>query len=824
MIPWLHELRASDAASAGGKAANLGELIAAGVDVPPGFCLTVSAYRAALADALDRIAELAARLDPQMSEEALEDTSRAIRLAVEQAQLPDALRAELAEAYGQLRRDAPAVAVRSSAVAEDSAVASFAGQYTTELGVTTLGELLEAVTRCWTSLWSVRAIQYRWRRGVPSSEACMAVVVQAMVEPDASGVLFTVDPVTGGGDSIVIEASRGRGEAVVSGLVVPDRFVVSKRRLRIERSDLAAAGAAAGGAPPSLSAERAVALARIGRQIEAHFGGPQDVEWAVSADRCAILQTRPITSPAVDTATPRWHSPIAGARWARMSICDSWLPSPLSPLFATTLFPALIEGWLAGWAGTERGRTRSPLVPQPMSTTIHGYAYLRIDYPLNRHPLGAVRLIATWLRSYLGAPRRWRDDLQPRHVARLRELRRLALRAASTDQIVGLLAEAQALSGAYWGVIGGLAWHWNAAEWLLAKVHARVRPPGDGGDARGHGVLLQGFATKATQAELALCALARSSGDPPAAGPLAAFLDAYGHQVYDLDFVEPTPAEDPSALLAAMEAYRDGRAGDPGERLRRLAERRDAAVASVVASLRRSPVKRRLFRAALQWARRTDELRDQALFDFTQAWPLIRRGYLELGRRLAQAQVIDAAEDVFFVTGAEVVEALRRIDAGKPPDRHHEVVRERRVRWQDQKRLSPPQRIPEHSRVFLGPVDITNLAFVGRPAAPRPDAAMRGSAVSPGRVTAPARTICSVQEFGKLQKGDILIAPYITPAWTPLLAIAGGVVTDAGGALSHGSIVAREYGIPAVMGTHRATKLFRDGQIITIDGDRGVVY
>ncbi len=827
MITWLHELRAADVPSVGGKAANLGELIAAGFPVPPGFCVTISGYRAALADVQDPITELAARLDQATSEEALEAISRAARLAVEQARLPDALRAELDEACRRLRRDASTctVAVRSSAVAEDSALASFAGQYTTVLGVATWPALLDAVKRCWVSLWSEPAVRYRRRRGVSSGEAGMAVVVQAMVEADASGVMFTVDPLAGGDDAIVIEASRGCGEAVVTGRVVPDRFVVSKRTLRLERSDLAAAEAVGrAGAGPSLSAAHAVALAGIGREIEAHFGGPQDVEWALSAGRVAILQTRPITSPAAAAPAVPWQSPVPGARWARMSICDSWLPLPLSPLFATTLFPALIEGWLEAWFGSARARTQSPLLPRPMSTTIHGYAYLRIDYPLNRHPIEAVRVIATWLWSYLGATRRWRDEVHPRHLARLRALRGRELGAASSAEILEVIAEAQGTSGASWGVIGGLAWHWNAAEWLLAKIYARVNPPGDDGSARGHGVLLQGFSTQATEAELALCALARSHSGAPSGDARQAYLDAYGHQVYHLDFVDPTPAEDPAALIIAMAAYRDGRAVDPDERLRALAARRDAAVQRVVTALGRSPVTRRLFLSVLRWARRTGELRDRALFHFTLAWPLIRRAYLELGRRLAEAQVIDAGDDVFFLTGDEVTEALRQIDAARVSDRHAEVVRERRARWQRQKRVSPPAQVPANSRVFLGPVEITKLAFIGRLVAPDAGTAIRGSAVSPGRVTAPARTICSVQEFGKLQTGEILIAPYITPAWTPLLAIAGGVVTDAGGALSHGSIVAREYGIPAVMGTHRATKLIRDGQIVTIDGDRGVVY
>jgi phosphohistidine swiveling domain-containing protein len=862
-IAMLDELRAGDVSLAGGKAANLGELISAGFPVPAGLCVTISAYRAALAQLQlqPQLDSLSLQLDEDLPDELLEQSSQAIRTAIEQAAISAPVIVEIEQAYRQLCQDDQAVAVRSSATTEDSPRASFAGQYYTELDVRTFDALLTAVKRCWASLWRAQAIRYRHRHRFSQTESGMAVVVQRMVRPDVSGVMFTIDPIANANERIVIEASWGCGEAVVSGLVKPDRFDISKADLKLERVELATKQKMISSTPEgtvisevpkvrqtaaSLTTEQASTLAKMGRAIEAHFRCPQDIEWAIASDRVAILQARPVTAATAQaTRQVSWESPIPGAKWARMSICDSWLPLPLSPLFATTLFPALIKGWLKGWAGLDSDESTNPLLPKPMSGTINGYAYLRIDYPLNRYPLRTVKLIATWLWHYLGGvERRWRAEIHPRHVGRLTALRRIDLASCSVADICRIIAEAQELSGEYWGIVGGLAWYWNAGEWVLAKAYPRLWPAGGSeGAAPGYGSLLQGLMTRTTEAEIELHRLARltggrsnvltspslaEGGENRGCGEFAeqfqTYLDTYGHQVYDLDFVEPTPAEDPAALLSTLQTYRDGRAGDPSERLRLLAERREALIAEMFKVLRRSPIRRWLFKAILRWTSHYGRLRDHALFDFTLGWPLIRRAYLELGRRLVASGAFERPEDVFFLTREELDAELEAIGLGRAPGRWSDVVRERRGVREEQKHLSPPEQIPERVRLFLAGVDITSLAFLRRLVKAKGDSKIRGSAVSPGRVTAPARTVCSVQDFKKLQSGDILIAPYITPAWMPLLAIAGGVVTDAGGTLSHGSIVAREYGIPAVMGTQNATKLIQDGQIVTVDGDRGVVY
>ncbi|MYT28571.1 MULTISPECIES: PEP/pyruvate-binding domain-containing protein [unclassified Streptomyces] len=869
-VVMLRDLRAGDATRVGAKAANLGELMSAGIPVPDGFCLPLSVYRtttaAALGPQLDHLTTLLA--DGSQDRE-IEDCARLLRTTILTVEFPEPLLDELAQAYQAVRPDGGGVAVRSSGTSEDSATASFAGQYHTELAVDSPEDVVTAVRRCWASLWQVHAIRYRERQHLPHSAAGMAVVVQAMVPAESAGVMFTVDPrattvTDGAGDPppagrTVIESSWGYGEAVVGGLVTPDRFEVSRADARVAHTQVAhklrmvvpaatageggyeAAGAGTGTAvvdvpsdrrdAASLTADQAVALARYGRTIEEHFGAPQDVEWAVRAGRIAILQARPLTQREPARTAPadvRWQSPVDGAWWARISICDSWLPEPLSPLFATTLFPCLVTHWSQNWAGPEAEQLTNPLLPKPMSGTINGFAYLRLDYPMNKYPLRTVKLALNCYRFHLGPlERRWRTVILPRHVARLEAMRRTDLTALATDDLLRLIAEAQELSGKYWAILGGLAWYWNIGEWLLATVYPRIAKPlkDSGTELPGHGALLQGYPSMTSETTFALHDIARTEGDDgEAEREFEKFLDRYGHQVYHLDFVEPTPAEDPSTFRTTIAAYREGRAADPRERMRSLAQRRTTARAQVAAALRAFPLRRGVLTALLSWNRRYGQVRDQALFHFTRGWPIMRRAYLELGRRLTTAGGLRSPDDVFFLTGDELHGELRKIGRGQPPKSWDDVVHQRRAHREEQKLLSPPPQVPADARIFMGKVDVTSVALVGHQTKAEEGAGLHGSPVSPGRVTAPARRVFSVRDFPTFQAGDVLVAPYITPAWSPLLAIAGGVVTDTGGALSHGSIVAREYGIPAVMGTNNATKLIQDGQLVTVDGDHGRVY
>ncbi len=290
----------------------------------------------------------------------------------------------------------------------------------------------------------------------------------------------------------------------------------------------------------------------------------------------------------------------------------------------------------------------------------------------------------------------------------------------------------------------------------------------------------------------------------------AAHLDAYGHTVYNLDFANPVPADDPAPLVDVVRLYLTGQAGDPYERQRRLQQKRDAA--TVVIRRRLDPVRRSTFDALLRRAQAIAPIREDALADVGLAWPQLRRMLAELGHRLVAAGAIDRPDDVYWCRRPEIEDALERPRDLRP------LVEERRAVWRGQRRATPPQLLPQGTWMDrMG-------AMMPATTAEQTGDVLTGIGASAGRVTAIARVLSGPADFARLQPGEVLVASITTPAWTSLFARAGAVVTDIGGPLSHSSIVAREYGIPAVLGTAVATRRITDGQQITVDGDQGRVY
>jgi pyruvate,water dikinase len=297
------------------------------------------------------------------------------------------------------------------------------------------------------------------------------------------------------------------------------------------------------------------------------------------------------------------------------------------------------------------------------------------------------------------------------------------------------------------------------------------------------------------------------------------YLDRYGHQVYNLDFVVPTQVDDPLPVLLSLRAMVQRPGYDPRARQRAIVAERDALAEQTARSF--GPVRRWLFRLLLGWAQRFGPYREQALFYMGAGWPTLRRLALELGRRLVESGSLLAAEDVFFLETSEIEEAIKeRVDAQRRPDLAS-LARDRRELREARKRLHPPPVVPPGYKLRFGPFDMS-IWETQRHNAPT-GARLRGFAVSPGRVTAPASVIQSPADFSKMEPDTILVCPTTTPAWTPLFSQARGLVTDVGGVLAHGSIVAREFGIPAVLGTGEASRRIRHGQSVTVDGDQGLV-
>jgi phosphohistidine swiveling domain-containing protein len=835
------ELGRDDIEQAGGKGANLGELSRAGLPVPPGFVIITDAYRSYVAEhqLADKITSLAAATDDPAR---YDNASGQIR-ALFSEKVSDPLRAEIAAAYTGLGADLP-VAVRSSATAEDLPEASFAGQQDTYLNVRGLEDLLTAVRDCWASLWTARAMAYRARQGIDPATVSLAVVVQQLVDADAAGVMFTANPSNGRRDEAVISAAWGLGESVVSGSVNTDNLVVRKPNgtvISTETADKAVMTVRAEQRTheqpvpaeqrkqPVLSESDAAELAAYGTRIENHYGAPQDIEWARADGQFFLVQSRPITAlPEAEGPMPTdWTVPDPTAMYVRASIVEQ-LPDPLSPLFADMIDGAVtrsLQSLFREFIGEDLIRDDDVGLP-----TINGYAY----YGYSRS--GMVRLMwkspKAFRAMFAGASQpRWRNYSHPKYRRIVSDWTARDLDGMTTAQLLTGVEELVDAAAEYYTSVQAIIPIAATSEILFTWFYDAVVRQKDDPPAQ---VFVLGFDSEPIRAEKSLYDLATWTRDQPELAEsvfslppreflqraatsddsfwhewhnrFQAHLNAYGHTVYNLDFANPVPADDPIPLLETLRFFVSGKGSDPYQRQRRLATRREQAAAVALARL--DPVRARTFRRLLHWAQSVAPVREDALADVGLAWPQVRRMLREIGRRLQAAGVIAEPDDVFWLRRSEIDETR-----GSLVDK----VEQRKELWRGQRRATPPQLLPKG-----GWGDMWRRWL---PAASEEQTGdlIKGIAGSMGTITAPARVLAGPQDFGQMQPGDVLVASITTPAWTSLFAMASGVVTDIGGPLSHSSIVAREYGIPAVLGTAVATRRIHSGQMIKVDGDAGTV-
>ena len=790
----LSRVGAGDVSLAGGKGANLGELVRAGFAVPAGFVVTTRLYAEALRSAgLDPITVEAAGLES----------------AIVALEVPARLAAPIVEAYHDL--GGGPVAVRSSATAEDLPGAAFAGQQETSLNVVGPDALLDAVRSCWASLWGERAVAYRQQlgyAGVPE----IAVVVQRMVPSEHAGVMFTADPVTGARDRVVIEASPGLGEAVVSGLVTPEHVVVDGRGRIVQRrpGDEAATG---------LRADVLVDLGSTGRAIAEHFGRPQDIEWAYAGGTTWVVQARPLT------ALPPAPIRANAVRRASGAICLELLPTRPYPLDLTAW---TVPGWFSILVRMAEEIAGVRLEVERMLPTVDGVlTELRPPEPrLTWRTLAAPWRF--WARLRFD-PARWTGD--PRFVAyerRLEELRRRDLRTSTWSELLAIPTAALDLLNAFvdlridylpsavahlarlnlllallgssserWPLLAGAATRTRAGNDALSDIAAQVCRRSAWVEAFG----------SSTDDDL-VAAVWHTEPYQPLRDALQIWLDAYGHrETTSAALVSaPTWADEPGLLLGNLRALVTRRTGDEH------AHDADQAAAAMQRVRGRRLV--RLTHAADRVSRAADAarsamaFREDSHFHALRVRPVLRAALLEAGERLTGAGVLAHRDEVFHLE----LDELRAL--GDPwhldreeTDRVRELVRRRAAR-----------------RAELGNAPLISPATLnrglGRPAT---GALVSGTPGGGGRATGVVRVIREPGEFARLGPGEILVCPYTNPAWTTLFASAAAVVADAGSFGSHAAIVAREYGIPAVMGTGNGTRVLSDGQPVVVDGDRGTV-
>lgn len=792
----LDRLRASDLPVAGGKGANLGELIAAGFDVPTGFVVTTEAYR------------LAVGAGPH-------DQS-----AVRSLSMPEHVAAAVLLAYRALGEGA--VAVRSSATAEDLPGAAFAGQQDTLLGVRGDRPLLDAVRDCWASLWTERAIAYRTRLGIAPQSVAIAVVVQRMVDADHAGVMFTADPVTGVRDHVVVDANPGLGEAVVSGLVTPDHAVLDgANRVIVRRSgrrEVVIRTRPEGGTETVPGAANAAdltdsdlaRLADLGRRIAAHFGRPQDVEWAIAAGRIAIVQARPMT------ALP--PAPIALSRIQRFTgpVILELLPRRPYPM-ELTAWTRVIGGHLQGLVGGIAGaRVDFDDVLIASDSVVTEYVPVE-PRPTLRTPLRLLRTLARVGRN----PRAWRHDGRyRRYLQRAEQLAGVDFATASWSRLLALPGEAAGqvdlLTALRVTYLPAAACAMIRLRLLLTVIGRTdlfadllLESPTETSRANEELAAMAGELRRLPELACRIAALPAADAlallrsDPVAADVnrrLEEFLAGYGHRETSsvLLLREPTWADDPSVVVALVQVLlaRDGASGSPPF---------DRALDQLLAE----PLLTRLHgeacvRRLVNRASAGVQVREDTHFELTRTLPPLRHTVLEVGRRLFAAGRIDAEDDVWFLTWAEV--------QAVPDPRLHPSALDLRAAIE--------RRRAAFAELAGSPLIATATLYPSRGDA---DALVSGAAGGGGSAVGPVRVIHGPAEFAALRPGDVLVCSATNPSWTPLFTRAAAVVVDHGGLASHAAIVAREYGIPAVMGTGDGTTVLTDGRPVRVDGDRGTV-
>ncbi|MFD7921075.1 rifamycin-inactivating phosphotransferase [Streptomyces sp. NPDC059740] len=858
----LHEVDGGQAAAVGGKGAHLGELSRIeGIRVPGGFCVTTDAFRRVRAQApsLDDLLEQLARLHPE-DREAVRTLSARIRRTIEDIAVPDDLATAVTRALARSGEGA-AYAVRSSATAEDLPTASFAGQQDTYLNVVGAASVLRHVSRCWASLFTERAVTYRRRNGIDHRTVHMAVVVQRMVFPHAAGILFTADPVTGNRRTAIVDAGFGLGEALVSGLVNPDVYRVRDGEVvgrTIAAKQRAVHALPAGGTrevavdpgrqeQPALTDAQVVRLVQLGRRIEAHFGRPQDIEWCLAEDDFQIVQSRPITTlfPVPEAGDRENHVYLSVGHQQMMT--DAMKPLGISTWQLTAMAPMHEAGGRLFVDATRRlaspaGRAAlldlvgrgDPLTRDALETVLEREDFLPpLPDPSPGGPPADRSSAAVETDPALVT------ELVERSQASVAALER-DIRTKTGPQLFDFLLEAfaehkRALSDplSLKAIMAGMEATWwlndRLQEWLGEKNAAdtlTLSAPGNVTSEMGLALLdvadvirpqpevvafLQSVVDEGVADEDFLEELAKRTGGTEAREALESYLDRYGMRcVGEIDITRPRWRERPTTLVPLL--LDNVRNFEPGAARRRFEEGRRRArrkAADVLSRLRALPDGERRAEEAERMIDRVRTFigyREYPKYAIISRYFVYKQALLAEAERLVQAGVLPEKEDAFYLTFDELREVVRshRVD-----DR---LIRRRKEEFRSYQALTPPRVLTSDGEALSGSYRREDV----------PAGALAGLPVSAGTVEGRARVVLDLSQAA-LEAGDILVTTYTDPSWSPLFVGIAGLVTEVGGLMTHGAVIAREYGLPAVVGVEQATRLIRDGQRIRVHGTDGYV-
>ncbi len=877
------QIRSADLPLVGGKGANLGEMSHAGFPVPPGFCVTTNAFRDFVASC-PQMQQFYAALDEIPVEDLLatRKIGAEIRQALNELPIPEVIATAVCQAWHHLDPNA-AYAVRSSATAEDLPDASFAGQQDTYLNIHGEKEILDAVRRCWASLFTDRAILYRQQNNFAHEEVALSVVVQQMVLPQISGILFTADPVSQNRHITSIDASYGLGEALVAGLVTADLYRVDTRsnklvEVKIGDKKLAIRPLPGGGTEQEtlsdkqrtaqvLNAAQAVALAQLGQRIEAHYQQPQDIEWAIADGEIYLLQTRPITTlfplpaprpsdealhlyvslshaqvmldpikrmgidlwrlmfPTLKLAGPTSRSQSITAAGGRMYMDVTHLLNLRLGRKAVPAFLTMADEMIA--ASIKEAQTRpefrqqlTRLKPQP---SLHDVFYFlgpiwkaALSFMFRRDPARTLARLSTEIDELVTAMRQ-RILAQPAGEARLRQVE-----LEIGEAFFRMIPDFPAL------VASGIA-----SQRLLGKLLGHRANPNDlTAVARG----LSGNVT--TEMDLAvgdLADLVRQSPelvahfqqDPPAealasahtipgSAPFLAgwtqFLDRYGMRgPSEIDISRQRWREDPTSLLQFVIGNLEHQApGSHRQHHAQMAAAGEAAGNRLVEAAGQGLfgfIRRPLVRRLIKDVRHYTAGREHPKFYLIKMLGLVKEVLLEQAELLLSDGRIDQPDDLWHLDLTELIEFVADTSQEIRP-----LITQRRAEFNRMHKLTPPRVITSDGEVIHVQPSREGL----------PEGALVGSAASSGTIEGIAKVVMDPNK-DVLAKGEILIAPFTDPGWTPLFINAAALVMEVGGLMTHGSVVAREYGIPAVVGVADATRQIKTGQHIRVHGDAGFV-
>ncbi|MFI6085835.1 rifamycin-inactivating phosphotransferase [Streptomyces sp. NPDC051217] len=852
----LQDVDGTRVAHVGGKGAHLGALARIdGIRVPDGFCVTTDAFRRVMAEApfIDDQLDQLSRVDPD-DREAIRTLSARIRRTVEGVAVPGDLAAAITRALARLGEEA-AYAVRSSATAEDLPTASFAGQQDSYLNVVGVAEILRHVSRCWASLFTERAVIYRRRNGIDHRTVQMAVVVQRMVVPQAAGVLFTADPVTGDRKVATVDAGFGLGEALVSGLVNPDLFKVRHGEVvakAISAKQRAVHALPAGGTrevtvdsrrreQPALTDAQVVRLVELGRRIEAHFGRPQDIEWCLADDGFQFVQSRPITTlfPIPETGDQENHVYVSVGHGQMMT--DPMKPLGLSIWQLTAMVPMHEAGGRlfvdvtrrlaspASRAGLLDAMGRGdPLIRDALETVLDRDGFIpslpdrppvgRASAPVEPDPAIVTELIERSRVSVAALERDIRTKTGP----------------ALFDFLLEAFEEHKRVLGdplSHQAIMAGMEATWwlndKLREWLGEKNAAdtlTLSAPDNVTSEMGLALLdvadvirphaqvvafLRGV--EHAEDEAFLDELARLAGGTEAREAMEAYLDRYGMRcVGEIDITRPRWRERPTTLVPVIldnvRNFGPGAAGRRFEQGRRKAREKERDVLSRLRALPDGDRKADETKRMIDQVRAFVGYREYPKYGIVSRYFVYKRALLEEAGRLVRAGVLPEKEDIFSLTFQELHEAVRsnQVDG--------RLIQRRKEAFRSYHALTPPRVLTSDGEAVTGAYrrdDVPAGALVGLP-------------VSAGTVEGRARVILDMAE-ADLVAGDILVTAFTDPSWSPLFVGIAGLVTEVGGLMTHGAVIAREYGLPAVVGVEKATRLIRDGQRIRVHGTDGYI-